>query len=93
MFLIVKLPELSTLKNNTRSISNQFESTFPSRNYVKQRAAIEKQYADSLLKLSHTFQNHRIAPIPDVNNLPAVGPNGQQQQAMQVWKMNIFLPI
>lgn len=51
---------------------------FAFRTYVKQRAAIEKQYADSLLKLTNTFQHHRIAPIPDVNNPPPAGSGNQQ---------------
>ena len=35
------------------------------RNFVKQKASIEKHYADSMLKLSTSFLNKRIATIPD----------------------------
>lgn len=36
------------------------------RTFAKQKAAIEKHYADALLKLTHSHLNHRLTPIPDV---------------------------
>ena len=36
------------------------------RTFTKQKAALEKAYADGLLKLSTSYLNHKIATIPDV---------------------------
>lgn len=36
--------------------------------YMKKRAAIEKQYSEALLKLTNTYQAHKIIPIPDIGN-------------------------
>ena len=36
------------------------------RTFMKQKAAIEKQYADSLLKLSTSYLSHKIANVPDI---------------------------
>ena len=36
------------------------------RTFMKQKAAIEKHYADALLKLSTSHLNHKLAAIPDI---------------------------
>jgi hypothetical protein len=36
------------------------------RTFMKARSAMEKQYADSLLKLSTSYLNHKIANVPDI---------------------------
>ena len=38
------------------------------RTFMKQRSAIEKQYAESLLKLTTSYLNHKIANIPDIQH-------------------------
>ena len=53
--------------------------------YMKKRAAIEKTYGESLLKLTNQFQGHKIIPIPDLGQRPIqpVGEDDNVQQQQQ----------
>ena len=36
------------------------------RTFIKQKTALEKHFADGLLKLSNSHLNHKLAAVPDI---------------------------
>nr|XP_040568675.1 LOW QUALITY PROTEIN: protein nervous wreck-like [Lepeophtheirus salmonis] len=58
------------------------------RTFVKQKASIEKHYADGMLKLSTTYSNRRIASLVDINDEMSSSSNNklEEKNVYTVWK-------